>query len=98
MTDNPLHIKRNGAILEVILDRPKANAIDGATSRRMGQVFTEFRDDPELRVAIRDRRRGALLLSRLGSQGRGGGRTARHRTTASGASAVCRNCPDSTNR
>ncbi len=52
MTDNPLHIKRNGAILEVILDRPKANAIDGATSRRMGQVFTEFRDDPELRVAI----------------------------------------------
>ncbi len=26
MTDNPLHIKRNGAILEVILDRPKASA------------------------------------------------------------------------
>ena len=26
MTDNPLHIKRNGAILKVILDRPKASA------------------------------------------------------------------------
>jgi crotonobetainyl-CoA hydratase len=35
-----------------MLDRPKANAIDLATSRIMGQVFTEFRDDPELRVAI----------------------------------------------
>ena len=27
MTDNPLHIKRNGAILKVILDRPKASAM-----------------------------------------------------------------------
>jgi len=34
------------------LDRPKANAIDLATSRIMGDVFRDFRDDPELRVAI----------------------------------------------
>jgi crotonobetainyl-CoA hydratase len=34
------------------LDRPKANAIDLATSRIMGDVFHDFRDDPELRVAI----------------------------------------------
>jgi crotonobetainyl-CoA hydratase len=34
------------------LDRPKANAIDLATSRIMGDVFAEFRDDPDLRVAI----------------------------------------------
>ena len=34
------------------LDRPKANAIDLATSREMGQVFADFRDDPDLRVAI----------------------------------------------
>ena len=52
MTDNPVRLKRDGAILEVTLDRPKANAIDGATSRIMGQVFAEFRDDPALRVAL----------------------------------------------
>lgn len=49
---SPIKTKREGAILEVTLDRPKANAIDLATSRIMGDVFTEFRDDPELRVAI----------------------------------------------
>jgi crotonobetainyl-CoA hydratase len=36
----------------VTLDRPKANAIDLATSRLMGEVFRDFRDDPVLRVAI----------------------------------------------
>ncbi|WP_282022510.1 carnitinyl-CoA dehydratase [Ruegeria faecimaris] len=49
---NPVKTKRDGAILQVTLDRPKANAIDLATSRIMGEVFREFRDDPELRVAI----------------------------------------------
>jgi crotonobetainyl-CoA hydratase len=44
--------RREGAILEVILDRPKANAIDLATSRLMGETFKAFRDDPALRVAI----------------------------------------------
>ncbi|MET3660467.1 carnitinyl-CoA dehydratase [Aquamicrobium ahrensii] len=44
--------RREGGILEVTLDRPKANAIDLATSRRMGETFRAFRDDPELRVAI----------------------------------------------
>lgn len=39
-------------ILEVTLDRPKANAIDLATSRIMGDVFADFRDNPDLRVAI----------------------------------------------
>ena len=43
---------RNGRILEVTLDRPKANAIDTPTSRAMGEAFLAFRDDPELRVAI----------------------------------------------
>ena len=51
MTDNVL-TQRRGAVLEVTLNRPKANAIDMATSRRLGEIFTEFRDDPELRVAI----------------------------------------------
>lgn len=49
---NPIHTSRNGAVLEVTIDRPKANAIDAATSRIMGDVFASFRDDPELRVAI----------------------------------------------
>jgi crotonobetainyl-CoA hydratase len=44
--------KRVGGILEVTLDRPKANAIDLVTSRLMGETFKEFRDDPDLRVAI----------------------------------------------
>lgn len=49
---SPIKTKREGAILEVTLDRPKANAIDLETSVIMGQVFADFRDDPELRVAI----------------------------------------------
>jgi crotonobetainyl-CoA hydratase len=44
--------RRDGSILEVTLDRPKANAIDYPTSHAMGEVFQSFRDDPELRVAI----------------------------------------------
>jgi crotonobetainyl-CoA hydratase len=52
MTDTPIKTLRRGAVLEVTLDRPKANAIDFATSRIMGEVFTQFRDDPGLRVAI----------------------------------------------
>ena len=47
-----VRVTRDGAILEAVLDRPKANAIDSATSRRLGEVFAAFRDDPELRVAI----------------------------------------------
>ena len=44
--------RREGAVFEVTLDRPKANAIDLATSRIMGATFKAFRDDPDLRVAI----------------------------------------------
>ena len=50
--DNPIKTRRDGHVLEVTLDRPKANAIDLQTSRIMGDVFMDFRDDPELRVAI----------------------------------------------
>lgn len=51
MTD-PIRTRRDGHVLEVTLDRPKANAIDLATSRFMGETFRAFRDDPELRVAV----------------------------------------------
>lgn len=44
--------RREGAILEITLDRPKANAIDLATSRLMGETFRDFRDEDALRVCI----------------------------------------------
>lgn len=47
-----IQTRREGPILEVTLDRPKANAIDLATSRQLGVTFQSFRDDPELRVAL----------------------------------------------
>ena len=51
-TTGPILTRREGGILEVTLNRPKANAIDLITSRIMGQVFRDFRDDDSLRVAI----------------------------------------------
>ena len=51
-SEGPVKTRCAGAVLEVTLDRPKANAIDLATSRIMGEVFRDFRDDPDLRVAI----------------------------------------------
>jgi len=49
---DPITTRSEDGILEVTLDRPKANAIDLQTSRRMGDVFAAFRDDDALRVAI----------------------------------------------
>tara|TARA_B110000503_G_scaffold75740_1_gene116930 strand:+ start:6888 stop:7670 length:783 start_codon:yes stop_codon:yes gene_type:complete len=45
-------VTKKGPIIEVMLDRPKANAVDLVTSREMGEVFEDFRDDADLRVAI----------------------------------------------
>jgi crotonobetainyl-CoA hydratase len=49
---DPKKIKKRGPILEVTIDRPKANAIDSKTSIILGDVFADFRDNPDLRVAI----------------------------------------------
>ncbi len=49
---DPLRLAIEDGVLEVTLDRPKANAIDAATSQRMGEVFAAFRDTPQLRVAL----------------------------------------------
>ena len=49
---SPIRTRTEGPILEVTLDRPKANAIDLATSRIMGETFRAFRDDSDLRVCI----------------------------------------------
>jgi len=52
MGNNSVLTDRQGSVFQVTLNRPKANAIDVATSRQLGDVFAGFRDDPELRVAI----------------------------------------------
>jgi crotonobetainyl-CoA hydratase len=51
-TVDGVRTNRDGAVLEVTLDRPKANAIDLKASRRLNDIFTAFRDDRDLRVAI----------------------------------------------
>ena len=50
--NNPIKVKKEGQVLEVTIDRPKANAIDSKTSIILGEVFADFRDNPDLRVAI----------------------------------------------
>ena len=35
----PVKTHKQGHVFEVIIDRPKANAIDLATSRMMGEIF-----------------------------------------------------------
>ena len=52
MANQSVVTDRRGPVLQVTLDRPKANAIDVATSRELGEVFAGFRDDPDLRTAI----------------------------------------------
>ena len=52
LTTGPIRTRREGAILELTLDRPKANAIDLKTSQIMGLAFRAFRDDDGLRICI----------------------------------------------
>ena len=47
-----VRLERRDAVLEITLDRPKANAIDADTSRRLGAAFQDFRANPALRAAI----------------------------------------------
>ena len=49
-----IHVSESpdGMVLEVVIDRPKANAIDAATSRELGEVFHSFMGHPTQRVAI----------------------------------------------
>jgi crotonobetainyl-CoA hydratase len=49
---NGVNVVKADDILEITLDRPKANAIDLAASRRLNDIFTSFRDDKSLKVAI----------------------------------------------
>ena len=45
-------VTREGRVLVVVLDRPKANAIDLETSRKLGEAFVTLRDDPDLSVGV----------------------------------------------
>ncbi len=47
-----IRVKTQGAVLEVTLDRPPANAITPEVGRQLHEVFCRLRDDPELRVGI----------------------------------------------
>lgn len=48
----PVHVEHRNSVLEVTINRPKANAIDAATSRDLGRIFDEFENDNSLLVAI----------------------------------------------
>jgi len=47
-----LNVTAEGGLLVIEIDRPPANAVDGATSRALDRAFLRLRDDPALRVAI----------------------------------------------
>ena len=49
---SPLHLDIQDGIGFVTLDRPKANAIDLATSRQMGALFQRLRDEETVRVVV----------------------------------------------
>lgn len=51
-TREPVQITVEGQTLVVTLDRPKANAIDVATSKALYAAFDRLRNDPGLRVGI----------------------------------------------
>ena len=45
-------VSARGAVLEIVIDRPKANAIDRATSLALHDAFARLRDDPDLHVGL----------------------------------------------
>ncbi len=49
---NGVEIRRDSHVMEIVLDRPKVNAIDIPTSQALAAAFVQLRDDPQLRVAI----------------------------------------------
>ncbi|MFF7655621.1 enoyl-CoA hydratase-related protein [Streptomyces sp. NPDC007983] len=49
---DPVRMEADGGILVVTLDRPKANAIDVATSRALHSAFDRLARDESLRVAV----------------------------------------------
>jgi crotonobetainyl-CoA hydratase len=49
---NGFHVERSDGTAVITIDRPKANAIDAATSRALGDTFATLDADPEVRAII----------------------------------------------
>jgi crotonobetainyl-CoA hydratase len=49
---NGVQVDIEGGIATLVIDRPKANAIDAATSVAMGERFVAFEADPTIRAVI----------------------------------------------
>ena len=47
-----VQVTRDGGVLVVVINKPKANAIDMEVSQALGEAFVTLRDDPELMVGI----------------------------------------------
>ena len=47
-----LHMRIDGRVMILTMDRPKANAIDVPTSRALHGAFDRLRAEPALRVAV----------------------------------------------
>lgn len=47
-----VRVERRGRVLEITLDRPKANAINAATSQALGEAFRLLSEDDSLSVGI----------------------------------------------
>ena len=52
MTHTGFHVDISDGVAVVTLDRPKANAIDAATSVALGEAFSAFERDPAVRVSV----------------------------------------------
>ena len=50
--DGGVRTAARDGVLEVTIDRPKANAISLQTSLQLNQIWTDFQKDPSLRIAI----------------------------------------------
>ena len=50
--DDEVRVTIEDQLMIITLDRPKANAIDLPTSRKLGEALVYFRDNPDLKVAI----------------------------------------------
>ncbi|MSP82955.1 MAG: crotonobetainyl-CoA hydratase [Alphaproteobacteria bacterium] len=48
----PIRTEGKESLLEITIDRPKANAFDAATSKALGLVLQDYQNDPGLRCAI----------------------------------------------
>jgi len=50
--DGGVRTETRDGVLEVTIDRPKANAISQKTSLQLNEIWTSFQKDPALRIAI----------------------------------------------